>query len=175
MPKPLLRLVLFLLIILPAAAGCVQSPALGPAPTAATNTPITPPTAEATATPADIIAPKATATAEAIAPVTGVLQGHVSIGPLHGGPVREEDINATVPSEVYAERPVLVYAEDGMTLLHQVTLDSAGDYSIALPAGRYVVGITLPGRDRSEQVPAAIEIHAGETTLLDISIDTGLR
>lgn len=105
----------------------------------------------------------------------GTLQGHVSIGPLRGGPVQEGDASATVPPEVYAVRPVLVYAEDGVTLLNEVKIDAQGDYKLALPAGRYVVSITLTGIDRSPQAPTPIDIRAGEIITLDISVDTGIR
>lgn len=181
MARSLLRFLLFVLILLPAAAGCVQSPALGPAPTATALAPLPADTATSPAnvigpkpTPENTLAPQPTPTATA-QPTSGVLQGHVSIGPLHGGPVRTEDLNATVPPELYAERPLLIYAENGESLLHQVNVNAAGDYWVELPPGRYVVSITLPGRERSGNVPAAVEIRAGETTLLDIAIDTGLR
>lgn len=165
---------LIVVVILLLAVGCVQPSGFGPATPPATATAVAPPSVEATAAPAETLAPKATPT-EVAPQATGTLQGQVTVGPLRGGPVQEGDVSATVPPEVYSERPVLVYAEDGVTLLQSVALDPAGRYRVALPAGRYVVSITLPGRDRSGNVPASVDILPDQITTLDISVDTGLR
>ena len=173
MPNRFLPCILLLLIAALAAAGCTAAPALGPAPTAAGEATATLPAQAITPAPAVTLAPRATATPSE--PAGGVLHGHVSIGPLRGGPVSADDVNAPAPPEVYAEHPVLIYAANGETLLQQVSLDTAGDYALTLAPGDYVVSIALPGRERSGDVPAAVKINAGAITTLNITIDTGLR
>jgi hypothetical protein len=103
---------------------------------------------------------------------SGLLQGQVNIGPI--APVQSDTPVATAP-EVYAARKVLVYDKTGEELLYTVSLNDAGYYRIELPAGTYVVDINHAGIDRSSEVPATIEIKAGQTEILNISIDTGIR
>jgi hypothetical protein len=102
----------------------------------------------------------------------GILEGTVRIGPIT--PVESTTPPSTSP-EVYAARKVLIYDETGEELLYTVSLNDTGHYRVELPAGTYVADINHAGMDRSFDVPATIEIKAGQTEILDISIDTGIR
>jgi len=102
----------------------------------------------------------------------GVLEGKVSIGPIT--PVQPTTPVPT-PPEVYAARKVLVYDRYHSKLIETVSLDNNGYYSVKLKPGMYVVDINYAGMDRSSDVPKTIEIEAGHTVQLNISIDTGLR
>lgn len=103
---------------------------------------------------------------------SGHLAGQVTIGPIC--PVTTTNPCPT-PAEAYAMRKVLVYDVTKTKLLHTIDITPIGGYSIALSPGQYVVDFRGVGMDKSTDVPANVQIHAGLTTGLDIRIDTGLR
>ncbi len=116
----------------------------------------------------------ATCTPTPQAQVNGTLQGHVDIGPLT--PVEKIGVpTPTVPPEVYAARKLVVYQADGKTEAARVSINGQGNYQVSLPPGSYVVDLVHSGMDRGKNLPQTVEIRAGETTRLDISIDTGIR
>ncbi|MGB8217440.1 MAG: hypothetical protein WCE94_09070 [Candidatus Methanoperedens sp.] len=104
---------------------------------------------------------------------TGVLQGHVRIGPLC--PVEPCRISPDQMEKVYDLRKILIYDENRQSLLEEVQIDKNGSYMVNLAPGNYVVDINRIGIDRSAQVPGKINIESGKTVVLDISIDTGIR
>jgi hypothetical protein len=105
---------------------------------------------------------------------TGVLTGHVSIGPLT--PVERVGVPTPTPApEIYAARQIVVYDADGKTEVARAPINAKGDYQITLAVGTYWVDINHAGIDRGIDLPQKVEILAGQTTRLDISIDTGIR
>jgi hypothetical protein len=106
---------------------------------------------------------------------TGVLEGHVDIGPLQ--PVaRVGEPEPTPSAQVYAEWRIVVFSEDGQREVASGEINSAGMYQIPLPTGVYMVeGKPASGSGLMGQRKQPVEIFKGETTLLDISIDTGIR
>ncbi len=104
---------------------------------------------------------------------TGTLQGTVTIGPI--SPVQREGVKEEVPPAVYAARKVMVYDTGGKKLVRQVDLEDDGAYSVELEVGTYTVDINRIGVDFSDEVPRQVDIVAGETVVLDIDIDTGIR
>jgi hypothetical protein len=104
----------------------------------------------------------------------GTLQGQVTIGPLVPvvGPGMEEP---TPGPEVFADRKVVIYDAKGKRELEQVDIQGGGSYRVDLEVGRYLVDINHLGIDHAKGLPATIEIHADEITILDIDIDTGIR
>lgn len=104
----------------------------------------------------------------------GTLEGHVTIGPLT--PVQREGETPPTPSpEVYAARKIVVYAEDEVTEISRLSIEEHGNYHAELPAGTFVVDINHVGIDTAAGLPKEIEIKPGETTVVDIDIDTGIR
>lgn len=104
----------------------------------------------------------------------GVLEGHVTVGPLL--PVQREGEPTPTPGpEVYSARKIVIYAEDGETELERAAIDAQGNYRVELPSGRYVVDINHVGIDQGVDMPATVVINPGETTTLDVEIDTGIR
>ena len=103
----------------------------------------------------------------------GTLAGHVTIGPLC--PVEPCNVSPEVRAAAYDARKILIYARDRNSLIKTVSIGADGNYSVSLPPGQYHVDINHIGIDRSPDVPAEVEISAGETVRLDISIDTGIR
>ena len=104
----------------------------------------------------------------------GTLEGHVSIGPLSPVVIAGEP-EPTPSPEIYQGREIVIYLEDGKTEFARLKLDDQGNYRAELPVGTYIVDINHAGIDISKDLPKEIEIRAGETTRLDIDIDTGIR
>ena len=104
---------------------------------------------------------------------TGTLEGHVSIGPLV--PVlREGEPEPTPAPEVYAGRQIVVFSSSGREMA-RIQIDGQGNYRVALPAGSYRIDINHAGIDSAAGLPAEVEILAGQTSRLDVDIDTGIR
>ena len=105
---------------------------------------------------------------------TGVLQGHVTIGPLVPV-VREGEPEPTPAPEVYASRQIVIYAADGQTEVTRVQIDAQGNYRVELAVGTYAVDINHAGIDIGKELPKTVEIESGQVTRLDVDIDTGIR
>jgi hypothetical protein len=104
----------------------------------------------------------------------GILEGHVSIGPLV--PVLREGEEPPTPSpEVYTARQIVVYELDGRTEVTRLRIDGSGNFHAELPVGKYVIDINHAGIDSAAGLPATIEISVGSAVRLDIDIDTGIR
>jgi hypothetical protein len=104
----------------------------------------------------------------------GTLEGQVSIGPLV--PVVKEGEEAPTPApEVYAEREIVVFEENGKTEVTRLKLDSTGNYQAELPVGIYVVDINRIGIDTADGFPKKITITADAVIRVDVDIDTGIR
>jgi len=104
---------------------------------------------------------------------TGVLQGHVKIGPLC--PVEPCRIAPDQMEKAYDLRKILIYDANRQSVLEEVKIDKNGTYMVNLAPGNYVVDISRIGIDRSAEVPGKINIEPGKTVVLDINIDTGIR
>ncbi|NIM94130.1 MAG: hypothetical protein GTO18_10520 [Anaerolineales bacterium] len=105
---------------------------------------------------------------------TGILEGHVTIGPLV--PVVREGVPEPTPApEVFAARKVVVYREDNGKEVARLDIDADGNYRGVLPVGTYVVDINHQGIDFAKGFPIVVEIRSGQVTRLDVDIDTGIR
>lgn len=104
----------------------------------------------------------------------GVLEGHVTIGPLTPV-VREGEKPPTPAPEVYAARQIVVYKVNGTTEVTRLEIDRSGNYRAELPAGEYVIDINRSGIDSANGLPRIIVIETGQTLRIDIDIDTGIR
>ena len=103
----------------------------------------------------------------------GVLEGTVTIGPLC--PVEPCQITPEELAETYATRKVIVYNAERSSVIKELSLDKTGKYKTELIPGQYIVDINHAGMDRSSDVPKAVIIESARTTIVNISIDTGLR
>ena len=104
---------------------------------------------------------------------TGILQGVVTIGP--NCPVESLDHPCLTLPSTFTSHKLVILNERGQQAI-QVDIDGMGNYKTELMLGIYTVDFTprdigLPG---SFQPPTA-EIREGETTTLNIDIDTGIR
>jgi hypothetical protein len=104
---------------------------------------------------------------------TGILEGHVSVGPLD--PVVQGGVPESTPSPlIYADRKIVIFNEDEQEVT-QVDIEPTGSYRVTLPVGRYTVDINHLGIDIAKGFPQQVEIKSGQTTQLDVDIDTGIR
>ena len=101
----------------------------------------------------------------------GILEGRVTIGPIC--PIERPDVPCPVPPEAYMAREIWVFIDNQRTAIAK--LDGAGNYSISLRPGVYVIDINHSGIDSSGDVPKEIMIVSHKRVRLDISIDTGIR
>jgi hypothetical protein len=104
----------------------------------------------------------------------GVLQGEVNIGPLVPA-IREGQSEPTPSPEMYAARQIVIYAAAGGKEIQRVPIDATGNYRVELPVGAYIIDINRIGIDSADRLPTQVEIKSGETVILDVSIETGLR
>ena len=101
--------------------------------------------------------------------VNGVLAGSVTIGPLC--PI--EPCGASI-GDTYSSRNLLLQQPGGK--LRKVLLQSDGTFEAVVLVGKYTVTL-----DRCQYLgcqgvfPISVEIRDGETSTLDIDIDTGIR
>jgi hypothetical protein len=105
-------------------------------------------------------------------PNAGYLEGFVTIGPIC--PVERENVTCPVPPGVYEARKIVISTERA-EVVALVDIDSKGFYQVALAPDTYIVDINHVGMDHSTDVPVAVTIVEGRTTVLNISIDTGIR
>ena len=104
----------------------------------------------------------------------GILEGHVTIGPLIPV-IREGEVEPTPAPEVFAAREIVVFVEDGEIEFTRLKIGANGYYRAELPVGIYVVDINRIGIDTAANLPKEIEITTNAVTRLDIDIDTGIR
>jgi hypothetical protein len=104
----------------------------------------------------------------------GIIEGHVSIGPLVPV-VRLGEVEPTPDPIVYEEREVVIYEQNGETEVARLEIDGKGNYRAELPVGTYMVDINHLGIDTAKDLPKEIVITNQEVTRLDIDIDTGIR
>jgi len=104
----------------------------------------------------------------------GYLEGRASIGPLQ--PVERVGVPAPTPPPAACTARGLVVLE-ARTGAEASRFDLASDctYRVALSPGTYRVELQRRGIDSSKDLPQTVTISAGQTTQLDISIDTGIR
>jgi hypothetical protein len=107
----------------------------------------------------------------------GIVTGKVNFSPTRPGPVRpnEPGADSEVLQKIYAAHKVRVVAEDGKKVIREVEINSQGIYKTELEPGIYFLQITPPSMGKFQKQSQRIEITAGKTIQLDISVDTGIR
>jgi hypothetical protein len=104
----------------------------------------------------------------------GYFEGQVAIGPLQ--PVERVGVPPPTPSPaVCTARGLVVYRADTGAVAARFPLGPDCGYRVALPPGSYRVELDRRGIDFSRDLPRVVTITAGQTTRLDLSIDTGIR
>ncbi len=108
-------------------------------------------------------------------PPNAILTGTVSVGPTSPGPVQLDAPEEEVPAEVYTSRGIQIMTEDGTHVFKEVMFEADGTYSVEYTPGVYMIALIPSGIDRAEGLPVVLTLKPGETTTLDIVIDTGIR
>ena len=104
---------------------------------------------------------------------TGVLTGHLLIGPMT--PVQKADEPpAAVPAEMYTSRRVVIRRTVDGPVVVKVQVRRDGSYRVRLKPGVYFVDVD-PGGFEKGKGPQTVTIHRGDTTVADFDIDTGIR
>ena len=103
----------------------------------------------------------------------GSLQGKVTIGPLC--PVESADNPCLPDPTLFTSHELVILSANG-TEVGRVNIDGQGNYRTDLLPGTYTVDfsphdIGIPGTFQ----PPRVEIRQGETVILNIEIDTGIR
>ncbi|NUM44560.1 MAG: hypothetical protein HUU38_07615 [Anaerolineales bacterium] len=108
-------------------------------------------------------------------PPNGILTGTVSVGPISPGPVQLDAPTEEVPAEVYTSRGIQIMTEDGTHVFKEVMFEADGTYSVEIEPDTYQIALIPSGIDWAEGLPVVLTLKPGETTTLDIVIDTGIR
>jgi hypothetical protein len=101
----------------------------------------------------------------------GFVEGEVTIGPLC--PVEPCQLTYEQIDQAYSSRSVVIYAEDQRTILQQFPLTASGHYRAELAPGTYFVTIRPGGI--GDYPLQQVSISSGQTTTLDMDVDTGIR
>ena len=109
-------------------------------------------------------------------PESGYLNGTISIGPICPVETIPPDPGCLPTAETYKAFPVSIFTGDGKTQITQLSPSLNGYFINELHTGNYLIKLE---RDQNNiggsNLPVEVTITSGDTTLLDISIDTGIR
>lgn len=106
----------------------------------------------------------------------GFLEGKISIGPLC--PVEHDppDTSCLPTADTYKAYPVGIWSARGNSIVAQINPDLDGKFRIELEPGIYSVKLEKNVYSiGSSNLPVEVKISSGKETLLNISIDTGIR
>ncbi|MFA5411807.1 MAG: hypothetical protein WC350_00460 [Candidatus Micrarchaeia archaeon] len=101
----------------------------------------------------------------------GTLSGKITIGPLC--PVEPCHLTQEQIGQAYTSRSIIVYAQDRSTIASQTSIPAGGNYQIGLPPGTYFVTIRPGGI--GDYPLQEVSISSGQTTTLNMDVDTGIR
>ncbi len=100
----------------------------------------------------------------------GTLHGTVTVSPVC--PV--ETLDDVCRPRPLANRQVQIKASDGKSIT--MTTDQQGAFIIQLPPGRYLIEVQSVSYPMRQRVPlTAVSIVAGQTSEINIPLDTGIR
>ncbi len=108
-------------------------------------------------------------------PPNAILTGTVTVGPLGPGPVQLDAPTEEIPAEVYTSRGLQILAEEDQHVITEVKFKADGTYWLEITPGTYIIALIPSGIDSAEGLPMTVTLKPGETTTLDIVIDTGMR
>ena len=104
----------------------------------------------------------------------GYLEGQAHIGPLE--PVQRVGVPPpSPPPAACTTRGIVIYAAASGVEIQRVPFGVDCGYRAALSPGEYRVEMQANGIDRTTDLPKVVQIQAGATTHLDVTIDTGIR
>ena len=104
----------------------------------------------------------------------GFVEGHLKIVSPREVELAEGNAPANT-SEDYAEYPLIILSRDEKKEIARVTADGDGNYRAALPPGDYVLDVQGRARGHLRAKPRPYKVVSGQTTRVDMEIDTGVR
>jgi hypothetical protein len=108
--------------------------------------------------------------------IAGVLKGKISIGPLCPVETTPPQPGCTPTAETYKAWAIAVWKLNKTTKVTTLSPTLDGNYRISLPSGKYIVDFDSSVTYRfGSNLPTQITILPNDTTVLDITIDTGIR
>jgi hypothetical protein len=105
----------------------------------------------------------------------GNLEGTVLIGPLCPVETVPPDPACLPTAETYKAYPVGIWTADGKQKVRTIEPKLDGRYDVSLPEGFYLVDRENTQAGIGSNLPQVVSIIAEATTVLNISIDTGIR
>jgi hypothetical protein len=106
----------------------------------------------------------------------GILAGTINIGPLCPVETIPPDPACLPTAATFKAYPVGIWTADGKTKVITISPGINGSYSQQLPTGFYLIDReTTQAGVGGSNLPKTVGIDAGYTTILNISIDTGIR
>ena len=110
-----------------------------------------------------------------MAQAQGRIAGSVTISPIC--PVEQANNPCKPTPQQYASHKIGIYTADKKKLLTTITPGADGSFSIAMDVGTYYANLLEPKSSIGSVsgVPATFTVRGGESTRLNIAIDTGIR
>jgi len=107
----------------------------------------------------------------------GVLKGKITIGPLCPVETIPPQPQCLPTADTYKAWQTSVWNLNETSKIVNITPDLSGNYQLTLPTGEYMVDFEdiLKLRIQHTGLPVKIKINNGDSTKLDINIDTGIR
>jgi len=105
----------------------------------------------------------------------GVLEGSVHIGPICPVERMPPDPACQPSAETFQAWPIAVSRMESDVKIATIVAGKDGTFRVELPPGAYDVQLEKQQRFVKGTLPALVQIRSGETTRLDIDIDTGIR
>ena len=99
---------------------------------------------------------------------TGSLKGTVTLNPV----VSAGEIAPTPSPADYAARQILIMEGNGIVEVMRADIDPNGYYGAILLEGVYMIDITHDGPEGTSGLPKQIQIIRGETTTLNVTVQT---
>ena len=115
-----------------------------------------------------------TATSNASAAGTGVLEGQVQVTQSIGTRLAE-DTSAPQKKVPSAEYPVVVLSKDGRTQVAQVPVNAEGRFRVDLAPGDYLLDVKRQSGRRVRVSARPFTVVAGQTIQVDLDIESGVE
>jgi hypothetical protein len=113
---------------------------------------------------------------QSVSGITGFLKGKISIGPLCPVETIPPDPACLPTAQTYKAYPVDIWTPDGKVKVAQLQPALDGSYVVELPQGDYLVNRdNVQNFISSSNLPVIVTITQKEYSILNISIDTGIR
>jgi hypothetical protein len=106
----------------------------------------------------------------------GILSGTINIGPLCPVETVPPDPGCLPTPATYRAYPVGIWTVDGKQLQATISPNVDGSFNLQLPQGRYMIErINAQSGVGGSNLPVIVSILTDNTTVLYITIDTGIR